>query len=342
MGAVKAHEAERALRSLGKDVRVVLIYGPDHGLVSERAGSLVSQHLAEGSDPFQLVRLDGADVAADPLKLADEANTIGLFGGQRAIRVSATSRSLTAAVEPLLATPPVDALIVLEGGDLARNNALRVMIERSKTGLAVPCYADTGRTLEALLDDVLRDYNIKISQGARILLISRLGADRQLSRREIEKLATYCLDKARIDDIDVDMIVGDAAARDVDDVVDGMFAGQTERMDQSFKRLTIAGEDPVVLLGFVLRHALALLAARQRLEEDRIPMADALAAMRGISFTRRAAIESALARWSVSQLVKALGGLQNAMAQARQNPALSEELAARVLWNIARSGSRQQ
>jgi DNA polymerase-3 subunit delta len=341
MVAVKAHEADRALRSLGRDIRVVLIYGPDHGLVSERAEALANQHIAGGSDSFQLVRLDGSDVAADPMRLVDEANTIGLFGDQRAIRVSSTSRSLAAAVEPLLATPPVDALIVLEGGDLARNHALRVMVERAKAGLAVPCYADTGRTLDALIDPILQDHGMGITKDARTLLLSRLGADRQLSRREIEKLAVYCMGKARIDVADVDMIVGDAAARDVDDVVDGLFSGSLERMDRSFKRLTLAGEDPVVLLGFVTRHGLALLAARRSLEQDRMPLAEVVAAMRGISFTRKPAIESALGRWTVQSLVRALGTLHSAMAQARRHPALSEELTARALWNLTRAGARE-
>ncbi|MCX7339549.1 MAG: DNA polymerase III subunit delta [Hyphomicrobiales bacterium] len=341
MVAVKAHEADRALRSLGKDIRVVLIYGPDHGLVSERAEALAHQHIAGGSDPFQLVRLDGADIAADPMRLVDEANTIGLFGGQRAIRVSTTSRSLVAAVEPVLATPPLDALIVLEGGDLARNHALRLMVERAKSGLAVPCYADTGRTLDALIDPILKDNRIDIDHEARTLLLSRLGADRQLSRREIEKLAAYCMGKTRIEVADVDMVVGDAAARDVDDVVDQLFTGSMERMDRSFRRLTLAGEDPVVLLGFVVRHGLALLAARRSLEQDHRPLAEVVAGMRGMSFTRKPAIESALARWTVQSLVGALATVHSAMAQARRHPALAEELAARALWNLTRTAARE-
>lgn len=180
-----------------------------------------------------------------------------------------------------------------------------------------------------------------ITKDARTLLLSRLGADRQLSRREIEKLAVYCMGKARIDVADVDMIVGDAAARDVDDVVDGLFSGSLERMDRSFKRLTLAGEDPVVLLGFVTRHGLALLAARRSLEQDRMPLAEVVAAMRGISFTRKPAIESALGRWTVQSLVRALGTLHSAMAQARRHPALSEELTARALWNLTRAGARE-
>lgn len=121
MATIKAHEAERALARLDPAWRLFLFYGPDSGLVSERAKALASVSVDDAQDAFQLVRMDGDELASDPLKLTDEANTIGLFGGRRAIRVSATSRPLLAAVEPLLATPSQDAVVIIEAGDLQRS-----------------------------------------------------------------------------------------------------------------------------------------------------------------------------------------------------------------------------
>ena len=41
------------------------------------------------TDPFSLVRMDGDDLAAEPSRLVEEAMTVPLFGGRRAIRVRA-------------------------------------------------------------------------------------------------------------------------------------------------------------------------------------------------------------------------------------------------------------
>jgi DNA polymerase-3 subunit delta len=340
MVAVKAHEADRALATLDRAVRVVLFYGPDQGLVSERAAALAEKSVTDSSDPFQLVRIDGADLAADPARLSDEANTIGLFGGQRAIRISATTKPLGAAVEPVLRTPPLDAIIILEGGDLSRTNGLRVMIEKARTGLAVPCYADQGRSLDALIDPVLGEHGLSIERDARTLLLSRLGADRQLSRREIEKLALYALGSAKIERHHVDAIVGDASAREIDDVVDGVFSGALGRLDHAFTRLSASGEDSGVMLGFVMRHAQALLLARQGIDAGRSSVADASASMRGVPFTRRKDVETALNRWSSEQLGRAIVSLQATVATVRRNPQLSRQLATRALWNLTMSGGR--
>jgi DNA polymerase-3 subunit delta len=335
--ALKAHEADRALTRPDPAWRVFLVYGSDHGLVNERARGLVAAAGIDPGDPFQLVRLDGGEVAADPLKLADEANTIGLFGGQRAIWVGPTSRPLLTAVEPLLATPPRDSRVVIEAGDLNRTNPLRLAIEKAVSAAAIPCFPDQGRSLAAMLDSVLSEHGLTIDPDARTLLLGRLGADRQLSRREIEKLALYVAPRQRIMLDDVDTIVGDASAKDTDDVVDAAFTGQLRAMDGVWARLIIAGEDPSMVLGFALRHAQALALARDSMDRSAVSAADAAAGLRGVSFLRKAAIETGLRRHTSTSLSRAIQTLHAAIAHCRRQPGLAPALALRALWTVAMS-----
>ncbi|MBN9446786.1 MAG: DNA polymerase III subunit delta, partial [Bosea sp.] len=156
MATIKAHEADRTLARPDPAWRLFLFYGPDAGLVSERAAALARTSVDDPQDAFQLVRMSGDDIAADPLKLVDEANTIGLFGGRRAIRVCGTSKPLLAAVEPLLATPSKDAVVIVEAGDLQRSNPLRTACEKARSALAVPCYGDAARDLGGIVDEMVR------------------------------------------------------------------------------------------------------------------------------------------------------------------------------------------
>src|SRR6476659_11004173 len=79
--------------------RVVLVFVPDAGLVHERADALVQASVDDPKDPFQLARLDGDELAGEPTRLVEEANTIPLFGGRRAIWVRAGGRNFAPAVE---------------------------------------------------------------------------------------------------------------------------------------------------------------------------------------------------------------------------------------------------
>src|SRR5690606_9781087 len=111
--------------------------------VAERSAALLAASGAGdmSADPFSLVTLDG-DALSDPSRLAEEAWTVPLFGGRRTIRVTATTRNIAPAVEPLLRDPPTDAFIVIEAGDLKPSAPLRKAVERSDTAVALACYSD--------------------------------------------------------------------------------------------------------------------------------------------------------------------------------------------------------
>lgn len=336
MVAIKAHEAERTLARLDPAWRLVLIYGPDAGLVSERASALARSSVDDPNDAFQLIRMDGDVVAADPLRLVDEANTIGLFGGRRAIRVSPTSKPLQAAVEPLLATPSQDALVIVEAGDLQRTNPLRTACERARTALAVPCYGDAARDLGTIIDEMVRGAAKSIDRNTRDHLAGLLGGDRQTSRREIEKLLLYVGSEPAILVEHVEAVVGDTAQREQAMLVDAVFAGKLPVLDLAQAKLSSEGLDPGVMLGAVLRQALALLKARQAIDAGR-GVRDVVGTMR-LPYPRIATTEAALNTWSSAKLNDAVGLLGNAILATRQSADMGRAIATRALWTLARVG----
>ena len=339
MASLKAHEADRALARPDPAWRVFLIYGPDTGRVSEHAATLARASVDDPADPFQLIRLDGDAVAADPLRLLDEANTIGMFGGRRAIRVSPTSKALAAAVEPLLSVPPRDAVVIVEAGDLQRSNPLRVACERSRTAVAVPCYADNQRDLAGMIEEMVRAAGKTIGREVRESLVELLGGDRQTSRQEIDKLLLYVGDRSQIDMADVEAVVGDTAQREQSALVDAVFAGKLAAIDLAATKLAAEGLDAGVMLGSVLRHAQALLAARQAVDAGRSAR-DAVAAMR-LPYPRVGAAEAALSGWTTIRLVEAIDLLADAILACRRNAPLARPVAQRALWSVARlSGAR--
>src|SRR5713101_3300093 len=116
---------------------IALVFGPDAGLVSERVQAILRATVEDLSDPFRLVRLEGDELAADPARLLDEAGTIPLFGGKRAIWVKAGGRDFVRAVEMLIATSLADCRVVIEASDLRRGAALRTLCERARNVAAI-------------------------------------------------------------------------------------------------------------------------------------------------------------------------------------------------------------
>src|ERR1041384_350766 len=101
MVALRGKEIDSFLARPDPGRPIILLYGPDAGLVRERADALLKSAVDNVDDPFSLVRLDGDELSAEPSRLVDEALTVPLFGGRRAIRIRAGSRGFVAGVDTL-------------------------------------------------------------------------------------------------------------------------------------------------------------------------------------------------------------------------------------------------
>src|SRR5271155_22754 len=132
MVAVKPQDVDAFVARPDPARPVVLVFGPDTGLVSERVNALIKASVDAPAAPFALARLEGEDVSTAPSRLIEEAQTIPLFGGRRAVWVKAGSRNIAPAVEALLGARALECRVVIEAGDLRRNAPLRALCERAK------------------------------------------------------------------------------------------------------------------------------------------------------------------------------------------------------------------
>ncbi|MFC6789279.1 DNA polymerase III subunit delta [Methylobacterium komagatae] len=341
MTAVRPGDIEDLIRR-GPDPRipVILVYGPDTGLVTERAKALAEGFVPDTSDPFALVRIDGDVIASDPGRLCDEAGTVGLFGGKRAIWVRPSTRNIAPAVEALLGISITDTRIVVEAGDLAKGNPLRGLCEKSQRALAIPCYPDDERALGDLVDRTLRAHDLRLDRDAREVLVRSLGGDRRASLMELEKLALYAAGKGTVTLDDIEAVVSDVAASVLNTLVDAAFDGRIEVVERDSRRFRQEGLDPAQVLGSALRHATTMLALRLD-NPDKTPGAMA-AAWRGLHFKRKGSIERQLGLWGPARLRQAIDILSQAvLACRRADAALSEALASAALLRIAEAGRRR-
>jgi DNA polymerase-3 subunit delta len=359
--AVKASEVERFLARPDRVPPIVLVYGADAGLVHERVQSLIRASVDDPGDPFQLARLHGDDLAGTPTRLLDEANTIPLFGGRRAVWVRAGARNLAPAVEALIATPSPDCRVVIEAADLRRNSPLRSLCERTKNAVAIPCYPDAERELLRLIDEEMHANGLSISPDARAALVPLLGGDRLASRHELRKLALYAgnpstnkpsTDKPSTDKIaadkpcvqlaDVMAVVSDASALELDELIDAAFAGRTGELEAQFAKARTAATAPSTILSAAVRHVAQLHKARLAVEEG-TPLGAAVEGFAPyVDFSRRDAIAAAIGIWTCARLARAMSQLADAALDARRQSAMAAVIAERALLALAANARRKE
>ncbi|RWI90243.1 DNA polymerase III subunit delta [Mesorhizobium sp.] len=343
MAQKKGYEVDSWLARPDPAMAIVLLYGPDRGLVAERAKTFALKTGLPLDDPFSVVKLDGAEVDRDEGRLLDEARTVPMFSDRRLlwVRNASGQKALADDIKALTAEPAPDALILIEAGDLKKGTGLRAIVEAAGNAIALPCYADEARDLDTVIDDELRKAGMSMTLDARQALRRNLGGDRLASRGEIDKLVLYAHGKKEIDLDDVNGLSGDVSGASFDGAVDAMLDGKVGDFDIAFTRHCASGGHPFLVLSSAMRQLQAIQVMRGQMESGGRNAASVVAGARPpVFFSRRKLVEKTLERWNSEALGRALNRLQAAVLQTRKRPDLSEALARQALLGIAVESAR--
>jgi DNA polymerase-3 subunit delta len=341
MVALRGKEIDSFLARPDPGRPIILLFGPDAGLVRERAEALLASAVDDPNDPFSLVRLDGDELSAEPSRLVDEALTIPLFGGRRAIRVRAGSRNFAGGIDALAETPLKDCRIVIEAGELRPESPLRKACERAKTAVAIACYPDTERDLAKLIDDELKLSSLRIASDARAVLMSLLGGDRQASRNELRKLTLYAHGKGEVTLDDVMAVVADASELKIDPIVDGAFAGNPAAVETEFAKAMVAGTYPGVIISAAQRQAAWLHKSALAIAEGTPSSVVLDGGFPRLHFSRKTNVEIALRNFDATRLTLVIDQLATAALEMRKQATLAAVIAQRALLSIAVNAKRR-
>jgi DNA polymerase-3 subunit delta len=343
MALKKSHEVDAWLARPRSDIAVVLVYGPDRGLVAERGRRFADGTGLSLDDPFSVVRLDGAEVDRDQGRLLDEARTIPMFVDRRLLWVRNASglKALTDDVKELCAQPPRDAVILIEAGDLKKGAPLRTLVEGSPAGMALPCYADEARDIDAVIDQELERAGMSISLEARHALRRNLGGDRLATRGELEKLVLYAHGRRQIELEDISAMTGDVAGHSFDDAVDAVLGGKVEALDAAFGPLSSNAGQAGQLLAAAARQFQQLESLRAKAGPGGRGAAAAVAGARPpVFFARRSLVQSSVERWDEASIRKALVRLHAAILETRRRQDLATAVARQTLLGLALEAGR--
>ena len=76
-------DIEPFIKAPNPAARVILVYGPDAGLVKERAQTMGKTVVEDLNAPFNVAVLSTDILSEDPSRLSDEAQAVSMMGGER-------------------------------------------------------------------------------------------------------------------------------------------------------------------------------------------------------------------------------------------------------------------
>ncbi|OAN53075.1 DNA polymerase III subunit delta [Magnetospirillum moscoviense] len=331
---------EAFLKAPDSKARIILVFGPDSGLVRERIERLGKGVVADLKDPFRVADLTAASLKDDPARLADEAAAMAMTGGRRVVIVRDAADTLTSLVQGFLGDPKGDALILLEGGDLGPRSSLRKLFEGADNAAAIPCYGDEGGSLHQVIVEELKAHGLTPEADALAYLMDHLGGDRRLTRAELQKLALYMGGPGRVSLADASACVGDTAALSMDDLAMAAAEGDHATAQRVLDRLTREGTNAVTVLRALSRHFQRLHFAAGLVAQGRSPD-QAMAALKPpVIFKMADRVRRQIGRWPVDRVGRALELLIEAETDCKTTGMPADELCSRAVMQLARAAGR--
>jgi DNA polymerase-3 subunit delta len=295
---VDAARIDAFLKNPG-DISVVLIYGPDSGLVSERAISLVKSVIGSMDDPFRYAEL------TDPARLLEEATAASLTGGRRVVRLRDAGEGAVKAAEALLKNP-ADAVVILEAGDLTPKSKLRALAEKSPAAAAIACYAVDAARLPRIIGERLRVHQVSIDAEAAAWVANNIAGEEGAIRQAVELLYLYAGTTGKLTLEDVSAALADGGDTSIQDAIDATLTGNPPAADRAITLAYDEGVSPVAILRILLGELMRLRVAAAQLNPN-TSIADAVSSLRPPVFFKRVPIVTrALSLWPVAALTEAI------------------------------------
>ncbi len=332
---IQAGAADQFVLEPDPRVNAVLIYGPDNGLVRERAQTLAKVAVDDPNDPFMVSEIAASTRRDDPSRLADEAASMSLMGGRRLVRLRDATDGVADHVKAMFDAGNIEALVVVEAGDLAARSRLRKLFEDTPDAAAIACYADDDRALSRVIRETLGRHDLEVSDDAMIFLLDNLGGDRMISRMELEKLSAYAAGAGRVSLDDATACVGDSAVIVLDDIAFSTASGQQARLARALGRAFEEGNDPIRVLRVVARHFLRLHLAAGIVAGGESPDRATKMLRPPVFFKRQDEFRGQLRRWSPATLSSAIEALTGAEIACKSTGIPGEATCGRALMRLA-------
>jgi DNA polymerase-3 subunit delta len=335
----KRPEIERALRGPSA-YRFFLLHGPDES----GSNALVRLAAAGAGEGAERVELTGAELRADPARLADEAASMSLFGGARYIVVQPAGDESVAAVEALIEAPAAGNLVLLVAGALKPSSKLLKLALAAPGALAFASYAPEGQEAERLVAEMARAEGLSVRPDVARRLAEACAGNRAILALELQKLALY-LDSAPerprpLDHEALDAVGAAAEEGDLTRLVDSVGNGNAALLQAELLRLSGVGVEGISLIRAVLRRMSLLARLRAQVERGNSP--DAVMASHGKSlfWKEKDSIGRQLARWRSDALARSLSRLLEAERQVKAPGGLGPRAVDEELFAICRQAAR--
>ncbi|MEO0031029.1 MAG: hypothetical protein RIS94_787 [Pseudomonadota bacterium] len=324
-----------------REARVFYFCGPDEAGASDAADKISAEF--PGAEK---VELSGADLRRDPVRLADEARSVSLFGDKRVIHVRTSGDEAHDAVETLVSSDVEGWPVLIVATSATDKSRIAKLLADRPDALVTMFHPPDLRSVTEAVRQMGDAVGVRLTGDLGERIARSAALDTRMARSEIEKLALY-LDASPQAPRTAEAAALDAVGTTNEDdsfmpLVNAVLGGDTRRLGSELARMVEMELNPVgLLLAFERRAAqLGQLAGRMGPRGDVNGFLEGEMQARRVFFRDKADLAQQLRRWrgrKLARLIERLFELHRTLLADNRNGELA---LGQGLAEIARAAAR--
>ena len=243
-----------------KDVCSLLIFGPDRGLVKDRSDFFLVEQKKSLQNSLEIFKLTPEDFAKSESVLFELAYQKPIFHKKTLIHINLDLiKNLKIIVDFLENIDEKKTnFLLLESSNLKSDSLIVKLFKKTNNLAYLTCYNDNSKSLFNFIKSYCDELGLKISNENIQLLGNKLGNDRLITKREIEKLALHA-DNTSITYEDILIGVGDNTTIKLDLITDCLLIKSSSYINKIIDKVLEDGINYLLIIRSITKHLQLLL-----------------------------------------------------------------------------------
>lgn len=249
-----------------------LLYGAEESVIKRRFSDIAKKIVDDLSDDFLVSNISKERLSNDKSAIYDEFFSISMIGGRKLITIKEVDSNVSQIIKSLDEEKNLlsksNNFILINGGDLDKNSAIRKIIERSPYFAALPCYEDSEFFVKKIISDSLNSYNIQYNSQIIDAIMQNSNKNTEIALQEIEKIAIYLDGKRDIKIDDLLKIIGLDQEVSVSSLINNFIKKDVDASIIDLEKLVKQGVEIIAIIRMMASYLQKLYFAKLQINND--------------------------------------------------------------------------
>ena len=321
---LKTFEIKKNLSILSKN-NLFLIYGENNGLKKD-VKNLIRRERKKERKSIELLTLYENEIISNNENFYNSMYSSSLFGDKKIITINDGTDKIIKIINDIIDKYPENVILIIFSGILEKKSKLRNLFEKNNKALCIPCYLDSEKDLEIILNTEIKENNISLSRESINLIIEKSNNDRNNLRNEIEKIKSFALNKKNLDIDEIKSIINFSGEYKSDKLVNECLSGNILQYKKILTELYTNSINQILLLRILSRKIHKLLNLK-KIEKNNNNLESALNTYKPPIFWKdKPIIKKQLNIWKINDLKKTIEEINNIELLCKKNPNISKAI----------------